>query len=151
MCLDHVRQLTRSRKWKHKGGRRTSHSYWSRTHGPRWTTHGTYGRRPWLWRVSRRGDLSPAGCRGSFSRCSRSENGGGSGTEGFPRKLILDLGFPPRGGFIGEGGPRGSCQVSQEGAWRPPPLGRATHPPGWLAVAPGLRLGYSGGFRRGNF
>src|ERR1041385_4838420 len=30
-CLDHVRQLTRSRKWKHKEGRGTSHSYWSRT------------------------------------------------------------------------------------------------------------------------
>src|SRR3954466_2812844 len=34
-CLDHVRQLTRSRKWKHKEGRRTSHSYWSWTNGPR--------------------------------------------------------------------------------------------------------------------
>src|SRR3954462_8303028 len=34
-CLDHVRQLTRSRKWKHKEGRRTSHSYWSLTHGQR--------------------------------------------------------------------------------------------------------------------
>src|ERR1044071_7400576 len=40
-CLDHVRQLTRSRKWKHKEGRDSSHSYWSRTHGPRGTTHGT--------------------------------------------------------------------------------------------------------------
>ena len=35
------------------------------------------------------------------------ENVGGGGTEGFPRKLFLVLGFPPRGGFIGEGGPRG--------------------------------------------
>src|SRR3954468_18245132 len=50
-CLDHVRQLTRSRKWKHKKGRSTSHSYWSRTHGPRGTTHGTSGRRPWRWMV----------------------------------------------------------------------------------------------------
>src|SRR3954463_1403614 len=54
-CLDHVRQLTRSRKWKHKEGRDRSHSYWSRTHVPRGTTHGTYGMRPWLWVVSRRG------------------------------------------------------------------------------------------------
>src|ERR1041384_8597928 len=54
-CLDHVRQLTRTRKWKHKGGRDSSHSYWSWTHGPRGTTHGTYRRRPWLWMVSRRG------------------------------------------------------------------------------------------------
>src|ERR1043165_10045221 len=67
-CLDHVRQLTRSRKWKHKEGRGTSHIYWSRTHGPRGTTHGTSGRRPWLWMVSQRGFLLPAGCRGNFSR-----------------------------------------------------------------------------------
>src|SRR3954467_7024975 len=77
--LDHVRQLTGSRKWKHKERRGTSHSYWSRTHGPRRTTHGTYGRRPWLWMVSRRGFLLPAGCRGSFSRQPRSRNGGGGG------------------------------------------------------------------------
>src|ERR1041384_3846236 len=39
-CLDHVRQLTRSLKWKHKEGRRTSHRCWSWTHGPRGTTYG---------------------------------------------------------------------------------------------------------------
>ena len=50
-----MRHLTRSRKWKHKEGRGTSHSYWSRTHGPRGTTHGTSRRRPWLWMVYRRG------------------------------------------------------------------------------------------------
>src|SRR3954471_9089354 len=66
-CLDHVRQLTRSQKWKHKEGRGTSHSYWSRTHGPRGTTHSTSQRRPWLWMVSRRGFLLLAGCRRSFS------------------------------------------------------------------------------------
>src|SRR3954470_4678714 len=120
MCLDHVRQLTRSRKWKHKGGRRTSHSYWSRTHGPRWTTHGTYGRRPWLWMVSRRGDLSPAGCRSSFFGNSDLKNGGGGRTVGVPPKRTLVSGFLPRGGYIGQRGPRGGCQVSQEGAWRPP-------------------------------
>src|ERR1041385_5564636 len=54
-CLDHVRQLTRTRKWKHKEGIDRSHSYWSWTHGPRETTHGTYGRCPWLWMVSWRG------------------------------------------------------------------------------------------------
>src|ERR1043165_5523846 len=53
-CLDHVKQLTRSRKWKHKEGRDSSHSYWSRTHGPRGTTHDTSGRGPWLRMVSRR-------------------------------------------------------------------------------------------------
>src|SRR3954471_21876728 len=50
----------------------SSHSYWSQTYGPRGTTHGTSGRRPWLWMVSRRGFLLPAGCRGSFSRQPRS-------------------------------------------------------------------------------
>src|SRR3954465_12898395 len=39
-CLDHVRQLTRNRKWKHKERRDSSHSYWSQTHGPR----GDYSR-----------------------------------------------------------------------------------------------------------
>src|ERR1041385_3406384 len=38
-------------------GRDSSHSYWSPTHGPRGTTHGISGRRPWLWMVSRRGFL----------------------------------------------------------------------------------------------
>src|SRR3954462_10548310 len=41
-------------KVEHKEGRRTSHSYCSWTHGPRWTTHGTSGRRPWRWKGSRR-------------------------------------------------------------------------------------------------
>src|SRR3954471_20816035 len=45
----------RSRKWKHKEGSSTSHSYWSRTHGPRGTTHDT------SWMVSRRGFLLPGG------------------------------------------------------------------------------------------
>src|ERR1043165_6453007 len=69
-CLDHVRQLTRTRKWKHKGGRDSSHSYWSRTHGPRGTTHGTYGRRPWLLPMDGLPEgVSPSGgCRSSFSR-----------------------------------------------------------------------------------
>ena len=62
-----MRHLTRSRKWKHKEGRRTSHSYWSWTHGPSGTTHGTSRKHPWRWRVSRRWFLLPAGCRRSFS------------------------------------------------------------------------------------
>src|ERR1041384_2049332 len=96
-CLDHVRQLTRSRKWKHKEGRDSSHSYWSRTHGPRGTTHGTSVRRPWLWMVSRRGFLLPAGCQGGFSRQPRSLNGGGGSIEGSSRKSDRYYGFPPRG------------------------------------------------------
>src|SRR3954464_16055884 len=58
-------------KVEHKEGRRTSHSYWSWTHGPMGTTHGTSGRRPWRCRASRRWFLLPAGCRGS---CSYSPN-----------------------------------------------------------------------------
>src|SRR3954469_20575334 len=54
-------------KVDHKEGRRTSHSYCSWTHGPRGTTHGICGRRPWRWRGSRRWFLLPAGCRGSVS------------------------------------------------------------------------------------
>ena len=53
---------------------------------------GNYSRhirgRPWLWMVSRRGYLLPAGCRGSFSKQPRSENGGGGGTERVSRKRV---------------------------------------------------------------
>src|SRR3954463_899319 len=99
----------RSQKWKHKEGRGTSHSYWSRTHGPRGTTHGTYGRRPWLWMVSRRGFLLPAGCRGSFSRQPRSRNGGGGGTEASSRKKRSVLGVStPRAKYRRRGAPRGA-------------------------------------------
>src|SRR4051812_11392255 len=82
--------------------------------------------------VSRRGDLSPAGCRSSFFGNSDLKNGGGGRIVGFPRKRLLVSGFLPRGGLIGEGGPRGGCQVNQEGAWRAPPSG-PRHPPSWVA------------------
>src|SRR3954470_1425650 len=108
----HVRQLTRTRKWKHKEGRGTSHSYWSRTHGPRGTTHGTSGRRPWLWRVSRRGCLHPAGCPSSFSRQPRSYSGGG-GTESVSRKRVLPPRVSGRGKYRRKGG-REDPQGSQE-------------------------------------
>src|SRR3954466_6036624 len=99
----------RTRKWKHKKRRGTSHSYWSRTHGPRGNTHDTSGRRPWLWMVSQRGFLLPAGCRGSFSRQPRFFHGGGGGTERRTRKIDRYYGFPCRGVNIGEGGePRGA-------------------------------------------
>src|ERR1041384_1036896 len=101
--------------------------------------------------VSRRGDLLPAGCRGSFSGQPRSENGGGGGTVGFPRKQLLVPGFLPRGGYIGEGGSRRATQGSQEGARRAPLLGRARDPSGSLAVAPFPSLGYSGVFRHADF
>src|SRR3954447_22106755 len=124
-----------TRKWKHKRGRDRSHSYWSRTHGPRGTTHGTYGRRPWLWMVSRKGFLYPAGCRGSFSRQ--------------PRSSVL--GVSTRGLNIGEGGCRGDPPGSQEASWRGLGWGRARDPPGLLVVAPLRCLGYSGSFRVADF
>src|SRR3954468_12622938 len=133
MCLDHVRQLTRSRKWKHKGGRRTSHSYWSRTHAPRGTTHGTYGRRPWLWMVSRRGDLSPAGCRSSFFGNSDLKNGGGGGTVGFPRKRLLFFGVStPRWSYRRRGA-AGGLPGQPGGCLAPPPPSGPRHPPSWVA------------------
>src|ERR1041385_3149385 len=60
---------------KIKEGRRTSHSYWSRTHGPRRTTHGTSGEHPWWRGDSRRSLLPPAGCREEVFWCSRSDRG----------------------------------------------------------------------------
>ena len=54
---------------KYKGGEKTSHSYWSWTHGPRWTTHGTSGRRPWDGWVPG-GDSSLQQGAGTTSPCS---------------------------------------------------------------------------------
>src|ERR1043165_2358743 len=81
--------------------------------------------------VSRSGDLSPAGCRGSFSRCSRSENGGGGGTERVPRKILLVLGFLIRGQYIGEGGHRGPPRAAR----RPPGVTQGGAAPGTLLGA----------------
>src|SRR4051812_32307904 len=140
----------RSRKWKHKEGRGTSHSYWSRTHGPRGTTHGTSGRRPWLWMVSRRGFLLPAGCRGSFSKQPRSRNGGG-GTEASSRKRDRYWGFPPRGLNIGGGGVEGTHRAARRPPKRGLGWGRARDPSGVPVVAPLRCLGDSGSFRVADF
>src|SRR6187401_1304535 len=73
---------------KNKEGRRTSHSYWSWTHGPRGTTHNSSGKRPWWWRSSRWWFSPPAGCREEFSWCSLSWKRGGGGTEMRSRKRV---------------------------------------------------------------
>src|SRR3954471_23509155 len=95
-----MRQLTRSRKWKHKEGRVTSHSYWSRTHGPRGTTHGTSGRRPWLWMVSRRGirglNRGEGGNReGPQGSQEGARHGLGWGRAKDPSRVLVVAPFPP--------------------------------------------------------
>src|ERR1041385_3653351 len=82
---------------KNKEGRRASHSYLSCTHGPRWTTHGSSGKRPWWWRSSRRWFLPPVGCREDVFWCSQSWKRGG-GTEERSQKKGSRLGvFASRG------------------------------------------------------
>src|SRR3954467_12335250 len=149
-CLDHVRQLTRSRKWKHKEGRGTSNSYWSRTHGPRGllTTHpgGIHGN-----------GWSPGG--GSSVR-----QGAGTASPGSP-DLETAVAAVQRGererqidirGFLVEGkyrrrGHREGPQGSQEGAWRGLGWGRARDPSGVPVVAPLPSFCVSGGFWGADF
>src|ERR1041385_7790041 len=93
---------------KIKEGRRTSHSYWSRTHGPRRTTHGTSGEHPWWRGNSRRSILPPEGCREEVFWCSRSWKRGGGRTEARSRKRILSSKESCHREYIGEGGSQGS-------------------------------------------
>src|SRR6187399_2503048 len=120
---------------KNKEGRRTSHSYWSWTHGPRETTHGSSGRRPWWWRSSRWWFSPPAGCREEFSWCSRSWKRGGGGTEMRSRKRVSvsrvsghDINICQRGASAQargaqappRRGPGGGAPPGHLGPWRPP-------------------------------
>src|SRR3954467_251417 len=89
---------------KNKEGRRTSHSYRSWNHGPRWTTHGSSGKRPWWWRSSRRSILPPAGCREEVCWCSRSWKRDGGETEERSRKRVLFLEVSRDGEYICDGG-----------------------------------------------
>src|ERR1041384_3356715 len=116
---------------KSKEGRRTSHSYWSRTHGPRRTTHGTSGEHPWWRGDSRRSILPPAGCREEVFWCSRSWKRGGGGTKASSRNRVPPLEFSRDGGYIGERGqpevgrgPPGAAGggVAPGGPLPPPPL-----------------------------
>ena len=130
---------------------RTSHSYGSRTHGPRKTTHGTSGEHPWWRGDSRRSILPPAGCREEVFWCSRSWKRGGGGTEERSRKRVSVMGVTHHDGYIGEGGHRGDPRGSQEGPWRGPGWGRTTCPLGCLVVALPSFLGDSGSFRDAEF
>src|ERR1041384_4533176 len=89
---------------KNKEGRRTSHSYRSRTHGPKETTHESSGKHPWWRGDSRRSALPPAGCREEVFWCSRSRKCGGGGTEARSQKRVLSSRDSRHGEYIGEGG-----------------------------------------------
>src|ERR1041385_276291 len=117
---------------KNKEGRRTSHSYLSRTHGPKETTHGTSGKHPWWRGDSRRWFLPPAGCREEVCWCSRSRKRDGGGTEARSRNRVLFFRVSRDGEYIGEGGQPGGHQGSRRPLARPAP--RAHHQGAW---APG--------------
>src|SRR3954464_5189573 len=106
---------------KNKEGERTSHSYGSWTHGPRWTTHGSSGKRPWWWRSSRRSILPPAGCREEVFGCSQSWKSGGGGTKARSRKRVLSSGVLAREKYIGEGGSQGDTRESKRPLGAAPP------------------------------
>src|ERR1041385_1133456 len=112
---------------KNKEVRRTSHSY--RTHGPRETTHGSSGRRPWWRRGNRRSILPPTGCREEVCWRSRSWKRGGGGTEARSRKRVLSSEESCRGEYIGEGGHPGGHQGSRRPLAQPSP--RACHQGAW--------------------
>src|SRR3954451_8420740 len=102
---------------KIKEGRRTSHSYRSRTHGPRKTTNETCGEHPWWRGDSRRSALPPAGCREEVFWCSRSRKRGGGGTEERSRKRVLISEVSRDGEYIGEGGQPGGPPGVQGPPW----------------------------------
>src|SRR4051812_41658867 len=106
---------------KNKEGRRTSHSYLSWTHCPRWTTHGSSEKRPWWWRSSRRSILPPEGCREEVFWRSRSWKSGGDGTKARSRKRVLSSGVSGRRKYIGEGGKPGGHQESRRPPGTTPP------------------------------
>src|ERR1041385_3709184 len=119
---------------KNKEGRRTSHSYRSRTHGPRKTTHESSGKHPWWRGDSRRSALPPAGCREEVFWCSRSRKRGGGGTEARSRKRVLSSRVSRYGEYIGEGGQPEVDQGPQAPPWRGPGGGRLGHP--WIPSGP---------------
>src|ERR1041385_1186989 len=134
-----------------KEGRRTSHSYWSRTHGPRRTTHGTSGEHPWWRGVSRRSTLPPAGCREEVFWCSRSWKRGGGGTEASSWNRVPLLEFSCDEGYIGERGQPEVGQGPQAPPWHGQGWGRARWPPG-PPLAPLCPLpGFSGSFLYADF
>src|SRR6187399_814304 len=120
---------------KNKEGRRTSHSYWSWTHGPRGTTHDSSGKRPWWWISSRWWFSPPAGCWEEFSWWSRSWKRGGGGTEMRSRKRVPSSRVSGRGVNICQRGASAETWGAQAPPRRGQEGGRAPRAPGAL-VAP---------------
>src|SRR3954465_982430 len=109
---------------KNKEGRRKPHSYRSRTHGSKETTHDTSGKRPWWRRSSRRSILPPAGCREEVIWRSQSWKRGSGGTEARSRKRVLSSEVSRKGDYIGEGGSQGGHQGPGAPLARPHPRAR---------------------------
>src|SRR3954469_15219588 len=141
----------RSRKWKNKERRGTSHSYWSRTHGP----SGDYSRH--IREASMAMDGLPEGVPPSgrvpgqllqaapiLKRWRRRYRG-----EFTKVRSILGV-STPRDKYRRRGH-RGDPPGSQESSWRGLGWGRARDPPGLLVVAPLPSLDYSGSFRGADF
>ena len=128
---------------KNKEGRRTSHSYWSWTHGPRETTHNSSGRRPWWWRGSRWWFSPPAGCREEFSWCSRFWKRGVGGTEMRSRKRVPSSRVSGRGVNICQRGASAETWGAQAppGAARRGPWGQAAWAAPGSPLAPLLARG----------
>src|SRR3954463_15541997 len=141
----------RTRKWKHKEGRDSSHSYWSRTYGPRGTTHGTSGRRPWRWMVSRRGFLLRQGAGAASPGSPNLETTVVVIQRGVREYEICFQGFLLGGKNRGQRGHREGPQGSQEAPWRALGWGRAREPSGVPVVALLSFLGVSEGFRDADF
>ena len=139
-----MRQLTRSRKWKHKEGRITSHSYWSWTHSPR----GDYSRNIREASMAMEGlpEVVPPSGRVTgqlllaapiLKRRRRRY-----GEEFVNNRSILGdssagAKYRPKEGVRGPPG-------SQEASWHGPTPGRATRVPGPLVVALWPHFGFSG-------
>src|SRR6187200_1506609 len=136
---------------KNKEGRRTSHSYWSWTHGPRETTHNSLGRRPWWWRSSRWWFSPPAGCREEFSWCSRSWKHGGGGTEARSGKRVPSSRVSGREQYICKRGSPEAEVGPQAPPWRGQGWGRAGWPPGPPQPPLWPCLGFFGSSRYADF
>src|SRR6187399_144756 len=113
---------------RNKEGRRTSHSNWSWTHGPRETTHDSSGRRPWWWRSSGGDPPLRQGAGKGSPGAPDLGSGGGGGTEMRSRKRV------PVSRVSGDA--LNICQrgASEEprGAQAPPRRGPGGAPPGRL-------------------
>src|SRR3954470_14435213 len=97
----------KGKELKHKIGEKTSHSYWSWTHGPRGTTHGTSGKRSWWCRSSRRSILPPQGAETGSSGLPILESPPWQNREEYcenrclPRVSMMGGKYTPKGGTRG--------------------------------------------------